>query len=394
MLLMPTAGQAFNFNSIVDDVGNAVKSGAAAIEDNVRQILPGDDKNNKQAGESPPANEGPAKPIPQQDTSKAVTTQKKQSSGGGSVFSSETSTQAAPVAAATPPVKQAVAAAAPAPATPKASRTGTVFSKEPINPAAPPPSTTTFAAGDRIYGMLKASKPWKELLGSSDYLITYLFIDGQQKVSKTIGLKRPELLARDYVIIDIAPSPSAMTSYADRDIVFPDKDGYKFGPELFTKYLSELSPGNHTFRLEIKAYGDIYASGEFSISGGDFSSYAALLGELKGSSTRQEKMPKAGMTNLALENEMIQVLKKSGWPEIRRLVIVDKDWWLNRVSGGDSPVSSRHIMAAAAAKDAAGGYYYCKVTFDQPKLISGGWGKMEITLTSDKKPIPEENINL
>jgi hypothetical protein len=241
--------------------------------------------------------------------------------------------------------------------------------------------------------MLKATKPWKELLGSSDYLMVYVSIDGEQKVSKTIGLKRSELLARNYFIIDIAPDPSEMTNYTDRDIIFPEKDGFKFGPELFTKYLSELTPGKHSFRLEVKAYNEIFAAGEFSISGSDYSSYATLLADIKNSSGQQQKMPKPGMTNEALQKEMIALLKNAGWPEIRRLLIVDKDWWIDRVAGGDSPINSRHIEAAAAARDTGGGYYYCHVTFHQPMLITGNWGKMELTDTGKKKTIMEENID-
>ncbi len=103
-----------------------------------------------------------------------------------------------------------------------------------------------------------------------------------------------------------------MTNHSDRDIVFPKKDGLKFGPELFTKYLSELSPGNHSFRLEVKAYNKVYASGEFTISGNDYSAYADLLADIKNSSGKQQKMPKPGMTDIALNNEMIGLLKNAG----------------------------------------------------------------------------------
>ncbi|MDK9706435.1 MAG: hypothetical protein OEL83_05235 [Desulforhopalus sp.] len=413
VLLLPIVGHAFDFGSVVDDVGKAVKSGAAAVEDGVRKVIPGDEGKKAGDGETAkptaPAGEKAVKKSPEparKATAKSsVFEENKESTAAGGKVSDQAQKTTGTTAAKTgvtadSPAETAssapvAASAVPAAATnAKTNKGGTIFAKEPINPASPPPGVAAFAAGDRIYGMLKAAKPWKSLLGSSDYLIVYIMIDGQQKTSRTIGLKRPDLLAVDYFILDIAPDPAAMSNYSDRDIIFPEKDGLKFGPELFTKYLSELSPGKHTFRVEVKAYGDIYASGEFTIAGDNFASYAALLGEIKNSSGKQQKMPKPGMTDLALEKEMLALLKNGGWPDVRRLVIVDKDWWIDRVSGGDSPVASRHIEAAAAAKDSDGSYYYRHVTFHQPMLITGAWGKLQLTDTGKKKPIPEENINL
>jgi hypothetical protein len=45
-----------------------------------------------------------------------------------------------------------------------------------------------------------------------------------------------------------------------------------------------------------------------------------------------------------------------------------------------------------AVKDTDGSYYYRRVTFLQPMLITDDWGKLEISHTAEKKPIPKENI--
>lgn len=412
-LFLPATALAFDFGAVVDDVGRAVKSGAAAVEDGVRKVVPGEEQKRAAAeGRDPaqekavkkaaaPAQKGTAKkslfdeeepaPAPVKKTA-AVTksvaaapaAEEAPASGGGAAR--QAAAVAAPAAAAAPAVAAAAAGGG--------KKGGTIFSKEPINPAAPPAGVASFAAGDRIYGMLKAAKPWKALLGSSNYLIIYVIIDGQQKIYRMVNLNRPDLLALDYFIIDIAPDPAAMTNYSDRDIVFPEKDGLRFGPEMFTKFLSELGPGSHTFRLEVKAYGDVYAAGEFTIAGNSFAAYGTLLADIKKGGDKQQKMPRPGMSDLGLEKEMMALLRDAGWPAVRRLVIVDKDWWLDRVSGGDSPVESRHIEAAVAAKDNDGSYFYRRVTFHQRVLLGGGWGKLYISHTGDKKAIPAENIDL
>jgi len=359
-LLIPASAYSLDFGSIMNDVGSAVKSGMNKAEKSVSQVLP---KNEESVTEKQQSAKS-AKTEPQEVSEKSTTDKNPKSQ-----FAKGTA------------------------ATSSASPGGSLFSRDPINPDNPPAPVASFTAGDNIYGMLKASKPWKELNKNNNYIIVWLYIDGQQKVYKSVGLQRPELIARDYFIIDIAPDPSSMSNYSDRDIVFPEKDGYKFGPELFTKYLSELSPGEHTFRLEVKAYNKIFASGEFSISGNDYSMYATLLADLKDSSGKQQKMPKVGKIDTTLQNEMIALLKNGGWPDIRRLIIVDKDWWIDRVDGGDSAVKSRHIEAAAAAKDTDGSFYFRHVTFHQPMLITGDWGKLELTTTGEKKSIPEANID-
>ena len=71
---------------------------------------------------------------------------------------------------------------------------------------------------------------------------------------------------------------------------------------------------------------------------------------------------------------------------------MDKDWWIDRVSGGDSPVKSRHIAAAALARD-ADGYYYKVCTFHQDKLLTGGFGELYLSHQGDRVPIPEANID-
>ena len=71
---------------------------------------------------------------------------------------------------------------------------------------------------------------------------------------------------------------------------------------------------------------------------------------------------------------------------------MDKDWWLDRTSGGDSPVKSRHLAGAALAKD-KGGYYYKVCTFHQDKLLTGGFGELYLSHQGDRVPVPQANID-
>jgi hypothetical protein len=107
---------------------------------------------------------------------------------------------------------------------------------------------------------------------------------------------------------------------------------------------------------------------------------------VKAASEAVGTLPPAGMVNKELEGQMRQLLENAGWTQILRVVIVDKDWWLD----GNT---SRYLNVAAAAKEAGGQCYWCNVQFTQNKLITGAWGPLELTKVGIKRNIPEENIN-
>lgn len=79
--------------------------------------------------------------------------------------------------------------------------------------------------------------------------------------------------------------------------------------------------------------------------------------------------PGAGMTSLSLEAEMQKILKDRGIAGVEKLVIVDKDWWVQQ---GEF----RYIKAAALQKDGEGPYF-THVTFRQLATLAG-YGPTEL----------------
>lgn len=272
----------------------------------------------------------------------------------------------------------------------------TVFSKNPVDPKNLTNLTTSFKDGDHIYGLMQVKKTWRELYKAKDRnevgLLLFFYVDGEKKTNMYVNLKAPQVIDSNYLVLDIAPSTDKMVNYKDANIVFSESRGLRMGPMLFTKELSQLSAGKHTLRFEIQNYGDILTAGEFQIEGSDFSHYAGIHEKIRSEDTSRRTMPAPGQTNKELEQNMIGLLKNAGWPDIIRLVIKDKDWWLDRASGGESPIVSRHMDAAAAAQDRDGSHYYCIVTFHQMRRIDGSFGRLELSHTGTKIPIPKENI--
>lgn len=286
----------------------------------------------------------------------------------------------------------------------KAAGTGTagriVFAAAPIDPANPANLTTSFKAPEHIYGLIQMDKSWSSLLGKKtddglQVLVPIgMHIDGQDVGFQYIEIKKAEAKDGKLLVLDIAPDAANMTAYKDRGFSYGESRGNRqIGPDLFTYNLSQLKPGKHKVRIRVSSFSDVLAVGDFTIEGEDFKPYAKLHEQIVAQAQSHATMPEAKKTDKALEREMLELLDNAGWENIRKLVIVDKDWWLDRVAGGDSAVKSRHIAAAVAAKVADGKFFWSNCTFHQQRLISGGFGPLELTRTGRKRPIHEKNID-
>ncbi len=273
-----------------------------------------------------------------------------------------------------------------------------LFSNKPINPKNPADLTTTFKAGDSIYGLIRVSKPWREICRAESsnerQFMVRLIINGQIKTGQYITLTKPELFDQDFLVLDVAPAVDKMTAYANPDIRWAEaQKRLKIGPHAFTSFLSELAPGKHTITLKVVNYGDDFSVGTFEIEGGDFKSYGDLHKQISKTLEEGTTLPAAKKTDKEMEATMRKLCENAGWKDIVRLNIVDPDWWFDRHSGGDSAIVSRHMDAAVAAKGADGNYYYCICTFHQRRLIDGSYGKLELTSTGQKRTIPAKNID-
>lgn len=265
-----------------------------------------------------------------------------------------------------------------------------VFSKSPIDPANPANLTTHFKAGDTIYGLIQAGQSWREIYDAQDKTELGLMIVmaiGKSQTLQYITLKKAAYIDSRQLTLDIAPEPAKMTAYKDPEIQFGEgKGNRKIGPIAFTYELGRLPAGKHKIEFFIRNYGNKPAAGEFDIEGSDFNFYNDLHAKVKAASEAGDTLPPARMVNKALESQMRKLLENAGWSRIVRVVIVDKDWWLEGSR-------SRYLNVAAAAREADGTYYWCNLQFTQPKLITGAWGALELTKTGIKRNIAEDNVN-
>ena len=270
-----------------------------------------------------------------------------------------------------------------------------VFSNQPVDPDSPSGLSTQFTAGDHIYGLIRTTRPWSEIYdgkSSADVMVN-VTLYGEKIHAQFVKLMSPQLMAQQYLVFEVAPDPAAMTAYSDPDRVYGSSTAtMRQGPNELTHHLARLGPGEHTMTFDITYFGTTWAKGSLTISGDDFGAYADLHRQIARNVAEAVTLPPAQMTNKSMAAEMLGLLENAGWEDIHRINIVDKDWWIDRVSGGNSPVQSRHIAAAALARD-GDGYYYKVCTFHQDKLLTGGFGELYLSHQGDRVPIPEANID-
>jgi hypothetical protein len=273
-----------------------------------------------------------------------------------------------------------------------------VFSNEPIDPVNPQNLSATFSAGDHIYGLIQLPQPWRAL-GKVDeegklVMAVYNTIDSK-RLGAYMELRSDRHLDARHLLFDIAPDLEKMTAYRDEGVFYGDAPGgIKKGACQITEYLAQQSPGKHVLTFWVLISGKKTALGEFSIEGRDYSMYQKLHDEIKTELSAGRAFPPAQMTNIDMEKRMVYLLKNAGWSDVLKLHIVDKDWWLDRVAGGNSMIESRHMAAAAAYQDADGKYYYKTGTFHERRLLTGGFGPLELTHQSPPVPISAESLGI
>ena len=270
-----------------------------------------------------------------------------------------------------------------------------LFSKSPINIEEPADLVTSFAAGDEIYALMQFSKPLSDILGRKDKLMLRLEVDGDAVFYQYLSFKNDVGKARSHIVVDIAPDPEKMTAYRDPAYSWgTGKQSKKLGPHGFSWSLGQLAAGKHTVKLCDFDFGRSRSLGEFTIEGDDYSSYTALSDRIEEAMNQVATLPPAKMTSDELEGKMRTLLESAGWKDILKLNIVDKDWWIDRVAGGNSPVASRHMAAAAAYRDSGGLYFYKTCTFHEHMLITGGFGPLTLTHEGQPIQISEESLGM
>ena len=275
-----------------------------------------------------------------------------------------------------------------------------VFSSSPIAPAGPEDLTTSFTAGDPIYALVQLDETFQHLAEPDAdepparvMVEVKTYVDGSYEATFNIAL-RDDAAAGQTLALDIAPEPENLTAFDDPNVEVGKTFDVYDGPIQFTKTLMELTPGQHTIRVEVYHYA-VWAQADFVIKGEDYAVYGELRDSLLEEITRSFTMPEPQMVDADLEAEMLEALKSAEaevWQnDILRIVIIDADWYVEHYDDTEI-ILRRYIRANVAIKDADGVcWVYDLVTFEQVHDLEE-YGPTTFSGVGDRKKILEENI--
>ena len=204
-----------------------------------------------------------------------------------------------------------------------------------------------------------------------------------------------------YLVVDITPDPAKTSAYGGKEIIYK-KFGNKYeGPVNFAETLGKLAPGEHKLKVVVNCYYAPVASGEFTLTGDNFSFYTTLAEQLNNTAASagaaSAEFPKAVATDPARVTRMIAALKNSNdWKngrfdatEILKTVIT-YDWEIRRheISG---TILHRYCIAAVAVKTKSGECAYYKVTF-QEDYAGGNFQPLRYDGAGDKVVLKCEKL--
>lgn len=290
-----------------------------------------------------------------------------------------------------------------------------VFAGAMIDPAAPAGLKDSFFAGEHIYAMAYFDEPVRNVCGkaSSTQVDAEIFLyelkaplydyqePSEAQLQTCTLLITGGALDRNYLPVDIVPSADATTAYGNPDLAYKKFGENYDGPARYSARLAELEPGEHTIIVKVRCNYDFVAEGTFTLSGDDFTLFAAASQELNaaaaGAQTRNTTMPAAAMSDPALEQEMqaafvgSQTYKDRINGEVLRVVIIDPDWTIRRheISGA---ILHRYIRAGIAVKNADGSCTLWQLVTFQQDYVGGAFQKTKFDGVGDPVPIPCENV--
>jgi hypothetical protein len=283
-----------------------------------------------------------------------------------------------------------------------------VFSKSPINAQNPQELTSSFKSGDHIYVLVTFPKSVMDMIDMEtpskvEVMISY-DLNGEN-INTTTGTLSKNAVQKKHIGLEFVANPDMVESYSNSDFVFkkyPNPAACD-GPIRVADDMRQWPAGNHKVEITLHLNYQPVVTGEFSISGDDFSVYKEIrdriiTGADKGAAS-SARMPVAKMSNKEIENRMLAAFKNSNdWKtgrlkakETLRIVIVDADWTIRRheVTGA---ILHRYIRAAIAVKtpDDKCGIY--KLGTFQEDYSSGQYQPLKYDGAGDFTPMECDNV--
>lgn len=231
-----------------------------------------------------------------------------------------------------------------------------------------------FKSGDAIFGTMYLGNNLKQLMNGNDMMRVVIRVDGGT------AIWGGDL---SYFIVPLAVQDKSYFQFA----LLPDEQWFNanYAPYVkeenwtYSYFMDELARSgdiSHSITCEVKFPTNIQDNIKSSLSldlGSGSASIKALSTKLHDQLMASRTLPKAGMTNASLEQQMVSVANNLGWNDkFSKAIITSSSWNIakNELTGA---ILYRWVGAVCTIKGTDGKCYYQEFSFKQEYTGAGNY---------------------
>lgn len=231
-----------------------------------------------------------------------------------------------------------------------------------------------FKTGDAIFGTAYLSNPAKQIMNGNDHLPVRIRVDNGT------AIWGGDL---SYIILPLAAQEKAVIQFA----LVPDQDWFnkEYAPYIsrenwtYSYLLDELAGSgdiSHTITCELmfptNVQDDIKGGLTLDLGGGS-EAIKALSTKLHDQLMASRTLPKAGMTNAGLQQQMLNAANNLGWKDHFEKVIITSSAWAVKKNELTGAILYRYVNAVCTTKSYDGKCYYQEFSFSQDYTGGGNY---------------------
>lgn len=246
-----------------------------------------------------------------------------------------------------------------------------------------------FKSGEAVFGTAYLSNTAKQLLNGNDDIRIVIRIDGGTAIwGGDLSYISVPLAVQDRSYIQFALLPDAKwfsTEYA----IYLAEENWTYS--YFFDELVRSGDIGHTISCELKFPTNIVNSVKSSLKldlGNGSEAIKSQATKLHDQLMAGRKLPKAGMSNAAIEQQMVTAINNEGWKDKFQKAIITSSSWNIEKNSLTGVILYRYLAAVCTTKSSDGKCYYQEFTFRQDYTGGGNYeNKIRFNSYGGKKEI-------
>lgn len=231
-----------------------------------------------------------------------------------------------------------------------------------------------FKSGDAIFGTVYLGNPARQLMDGNERLRIIIKVDGGTAVwGGDLSYIIIPLTVQDKTYLQFALIPDEQW-FAGNYAPYVAKENWTYS--YFMDELAQAGDISHNITCELDFPTNIQSNIKGALSldlGGGSSHIKALSVKLHDQLMASRTLPKAGMNNAALEQQMLAAANNLGWKDKFLKTIITSSAWNIEKNSLTGAILYRYVGAVCTTKSADGKCYYQEFSFKQDYVGGGNY---------------------